>query len=182
MYTEYQIRAAFLKVIKQALSETHIVGFSVMARNPQVIVGADNVVLVDRLFTQRLGFQSRDYLPRLGSNFLTEREKWIDEITWQISILRKRNLEDNISTVTNNDVSKNLIWWLNSRHGAEAMRTRTDVPMAPVFVKQSNVSPYMDDNEIHQYTASFDVKTQVLQVAGFETPAVDITDIETYPI
>lgn len=182
MFTEYQIRAAMLAVLTQALTETGVSGYKVMARNPQVIAGGDKIVLLDRLHTKRCGFQGRDYIGIAPGEAFREREKWIDEIYWQVSVIRKRLVNDTKQTETGDDVAKKLVWWLNSGRGAEQMRGRTDVPMAPVYCKESRMRPYSDNGDIHQYESLFDVRTQVLQVGLFPVDEIKAVEAETYPI
>lgn len=182
MFTEYQIRAAMLAVLTQALTETGVTGYKVMARNPQVIAGGDKIVLLDRLHTRRCGFQGRDYVGRAPNQVFKEREKWIDEVYWQVSVIRKRLTTDTKTTETGDDVAKRLVWWLNSDRGAAQMRGRSDVPMAPVYCKESRMRPYSDNGDIHQYESLFDVRTQVLQTGEFLANEIKAFEAETHPI
>lgn len=180
MFTEYQIRAAFIDTIKEALEDLGIEGWKVQARNAQVITSGNKVILVDRLFTRRVGFQGRQYVK--SETALKEIEEWIEDITWQISVIRKRKVSDDINTVTGLDISKRLIGWLNSGRGADAMRGRSDVPFAPIFCRESSQKRYEDDSDINQYEASFDFRMEVLQILDFDSPVIKALDIETYPI
>lgn len=182
MFKEYQIRAAMLGVLRQALEETLISGYKVVARNPQVMTGGDKLVLLDRIHTRRCGFQGREYVGLLPDQSFKQREVWIDEIYWQVSIIRKRQVSDGVNTETGDDVAKSLVWWLNSSRGAEQMRKREDVPMAPVFCKESRMRPYGDDGDIHQYESSFDFRCQVLQIGEFPVDEIKAVEAETYPI
>lgn len=185
MFTEYQVRAALLKTLELALSEMKVSGFEVKTRNPQVMANADRVVLLDRLYTRRNGFQSREYAPSVRgvpSSPLNEVEVWCEEIGWQISVLRRRDVTDDINTFTGNDVAKAIVAWFNSGKGAEAMRNRTDVPMAPIFCRESRVRPYSDNSDIHQMEATADLRTIVLQTLGNEVPDIKAWEAETHPI
>lgn len=191
MYSEYEIRASLIAALEQALSETQVPGkWEVMARNQPVMTYGNRVVLVDKISTQRNGFQGRGYhteyeeSEKEGKRFKkkTEFEQWIEEITWQISVLRKRLPDDDVGTLTADDVAKKLIWWLNSRHGAAEMRGRKDVPFAPVFTSSARTQEYDDDSDNHQAMEQFDFRMMLVQTAGLDTKIIEGFDVKTYPI
>lgn len=194
MFTEYEIKASLIGALEQALAETGIPtgegGWEVMARNQPMMTYGDKVVLVDKVSLKRQGFQSRAYNTRdvkdkegkvIGVKH-TEREQWIEEIVWQISTVRKRQTDDDVGTMTADDVLKSLVWWLNSRKGAAAMRGRKDCPFAPVFTSATRSQVYEDDSDNKQVEESFDFKMIVLQVADMDSKIVEELDWETHPI
>ena len=183
MYTEYQIRAALISVIETALKETGVEGFTVLARNPQNMTRDDCVVLIDRINAKRIGFQGRwhDWNEAVESR-LNERMQWIEEMTWQISVCRQRQITDTINTQTADDGVEKLTAWLNSRRGAWHMRHRTDVPMAPVFTSQKRTRTYTDENDVYQQEESIDFRLQVVQTLTLGEHAVTAWDWETHPI
>lgn len=191
MFTEYQIRASFIKVLQQALSETGVTGYKVLARNPQVMTWDNDTVLVDKINTRRHGFQATEYWNKV--DWVPDEEKfvwrnmrkaevWIEEITFQISIVHKRGVNDNINTMTGEDVVKRLVMWLNARGSAKKMRNRTDVPFAPVFTSQTRSQTYTDESDIHQVDEQFDFRMIVLQVWDEKIDPVTALDWETHPI
>lgn len=183
MYTEYQTRASLIKTLNLALEESKVTGFKVMARNPQLMAHADRVVLLDRLYVRRIGWQSHEYLrPKPESVLLRKAEVWLEEVAWQISVLRKRQVSDSIDTMTGSDVVNYLVAWFNSHHGAAAMRGRTDVPMAPVLCKQVRLQTYSDDSDIHQVEGAIDLKAIIVQSLADDVPDVKSWEVETYPI
>lgn len=183
MYTEYQIRAALISVIEHALKETGVEGFPVLARNPQLMTRDDSIVLIDRLNVRRIGFQGRWYDPNeLDESRLNEQMEWIEELAWQISVCRQRQITDSISTQTGDDVVEKLTAWLNSRRGAWHMRHRTDVPMAPVFTSQKRTRTYTDENDVYQQEESFDFRLQVVQTLTLGEHAVNAWEWESHPI
>lgn len=183
MYTEYQIRAAFISVLEHALQETGVEGFPVLARNPQLMTRDDSIVLIDRLSVKRIGFQGRFYdINELDESRLNERMQWIEEHSWQVSVCRQRQITDTISTQTGDDVVEKLTAWLNSRRGAWHMRHRTDVPMAPVFTSQKRSRTYTDENDVYQQEEQFDFRLQVVQTMTLGEYAVTAWDWETHPI
>lgn len=185
MYTEYQIRASVIKVLKQALSETETTGYVVMARNQQKMTNEEDVVLLDKLNTQRIGWQGRDYYTiekEDESLELHKFEEWIERITFQVSVVHKRKVTDTIDSLTGEDVVKRLQMWLNSAHGASVMREMTPAPFAPFLISQTRSQPYTDESDIHQVDEQFDFGICVPQ--RWDEKQVDISDweIETHPI
>ena len=191
MFTEYQIRASFIKTLQQALSETEVSGYKVLARNPQVMTWDNNTVLVDKISAVRHGFQSTEYFNKVDwipetEKFkwrsMREAEVWLEEITYQVSIVHKRLVTDNLDTLTGEDVAKRLIMWLNTRKNAAKMRGRTDVPFAPVHVFQLRPQAYTDDSDIHQVDEQFDFKMIVVQFWDKKIDPVTALDWESHPI
>ena len=200
MFTNLHLRAALIHTIQQALAETHLENWKVMARNPQVMANADRVILVDYLYSRRNGFQGRDVIvkPREGVvKTVTElpdgwhidiapertvigQEQWVETVAWQISVFRKRLVNDNISTVIGDDVAKTLEAWLNSRHGAKVMRERKETPFAPIFAKEVRSKTYTDDSDIHQMEGALDFQMSVVQtldLASADVTGLVITDV-----
>ena len=196
MFTNYQLRAALIQTLNRALAESHISGYKVMARNQQVMVNADKVVLVDHLFTRRNGFQSREVIvkpsegvvktahevPGKGWDIEIEpertvigQEQWVETVAWQFSILRKRLVSDDINTVTGDDIAKMLCAWLNSAHGAAVMRGNETAPFAPIFAKEIRAKPYSDNSDIHQFEAAVDFHMSVVQT--YDLASADVTGI-----
>lgn len=184
MFTNYQLRAALIKTLQTALAESKIQGYKVMARNQQVMTNADRVVLVDHLFTRRNGFQGRDVIVRPKEGVVKTahempgkgweidiepdrevigQEQWVETVAWQLSILRKRLVSDDITTITGDDVAKMLCAWLNSAHGAAVMRGNATAPFAPFFAKEVRAKPYSDNSDIHQFEAAVDFHMSVVQ-------------------
>ena len=200
MFTNLHLRAALIQTIQQALAEIKIGGWKVMARNPQVMANADKVILVDYLFSRRNGFQGRDVIvkPREGViKTVTEtpdgwhinidpkrtvigQEQWVETVAWQISVFRKRLVNDSVDTITGDDVAKSLTAWLNSRHGAKVMRERQTTPFAPIYAKEVRSKPYTDDSDIHQMEAAIDFHMSVVQT--FDLQSADVTGLEIHDI
>lgn len=200
MFTNLQLRAALIQTIQQALAELHIENWKVMARNPQVMANADRVILVDYLFSRRNGFQGRDVIMKPSQEVIktvTElpdgwhididpkrtvigQEQWVEIVAWQISVFRKRLVNDNISTILGDDVAKSLAAWLNSRRGAKVMRERQDTPFAPIFAKEIRSKPYTDDSDIHQMEAALDFQMSVVQT--LDLASAEVTDVEVHDV
>lgn len=197
MFTNYKLRSALIQIVTRALAETGVQGFKVMARNPQVMANADRVVLVDYLFSRRNGFQGREVIVRptegwvKNPHFLPNgdiaididpprevfgQEQWVETVAWQFSILRKRLVSDDISTMTGDDVAKLLVAWFNSAHGAAVMRGNQIAPFAPMFTKEIRAKPYTDDSDIHQFEAAIDFHMSVVQT--FDLPSADVKKVE----
>ncbi len=183
MYTEYQVRATLITILERALTEMGVEGFTVLARNPPNIVTGKNVVLVDLLFSMRMGFQGRQYDadPSLPAGF-KETERWLAETTFQISVIRQATLEDDLLTQTNDDVAASLIAWLDSRRGAATMRRATPVPMAPIYTKRRNLRAYTDDNDVHQHEVTFDLAVQYVQTKTFVADPLSDINGEQHPL
>lgn len=186
MYSEYQIKAAMIKVLEQALSDTEVSGYEVLARNVQTMTHDNDVVLVDKISTRRHGFQSHTYKKCRnnadGELCFWKSEEWIEEIIFQISVCHKRRVSDTIDSMTGEDVLKRLQMWFNSHHGARSMRERKDVPIAPVHVFQARSQTYNDDSDNHQIDEQFDISVIVLQTWDTKPRTLDGWEVETHPI
>lgn len=180
MFSEYQIRASFIKALKQGLEEMEVPGYTVLARNPPNMTYDTDCVLIDKINMKRQGFQQNAY--EWIDEKLLEKDEWIEEWTWQLSILHRRKVEDTIESMTGEDVGARLMMWLNSSRGARAMRGRTDVPFAPVFTSQLRNRAYQDDSEIYQIECSFDFRMIVLQVHAWDVKEITNWYWTTHPI
>jgi len=191
MYTEYEIRAALIETLNTGLGVTKNSEYTVLASNAQVMTFGDKLVLVNKISTQRYGFQSRGYWCDQVYDPITKKwkavklksaEQWIEEIVWQVSVIRKRMVEDDVGTKTAEDVAKSLVWWLNSDGGAHYMRNRDTLPFAPVFTKNTRSQVYEDDSDNHQVEEQFDFKMMVLQTADVDVKHIEGMEIQTHPI
>ena len=186
MFGEYQVRAALMATLNKAKAELGIDGFTVIARNPQNIARADNVILVDKLNTVRQGFQCRQY-DKAQEEGTAQKVKevmyWQEETTFQLSFCRARLITDNIGTFTSDDCLEKVMAWLDSRHGAQYMRSgKSGVPFAPVFVKNKRSRPYTDESDVHQMEESFDFRILVIQELVLEEHALVAIGLDTYTV
>lgn len=171
MYSEYQIRASFIEVINQALEEMGVSGYTVIARNQQTMTHEYDCVIIDKINMRQNGFQSHrilKYCDKDGNRIYINRQDWLETWTWQISVAHRRSVDDTIESLTGEDVANRLRVWLDSADGADAMRSRTDVPFAPFQVFDLRLRPYKDDSDIFQVEAMFDFKMNVVQFRDTE--------------
>ena len=185
MYTEYQIRAALIKVIKQALDEMDVSGYQVVQRHQQTITHEYDCVIVDKINLRQNGFQAHRIVKGKdseGKDIVVKRWEWIETWTWQISVAHRRRVEDTIDTLTGEDVAQRLRVWLDSAEGAWQMRTRKDVPFAPFQTFDLRLRSYKSDSDINQVEATFDFKMNVLQVRDMKPIMIDGFDWEVHGI
>ena len=172
MRTENQIFAAFCDVIEHALGDMGVVkdAWPVLARSAQNMTNEDKVVLVDRVYARRKGFQnSKQVVDENG--VLHDIWEWIEEYRFQVSCIRQRKQNDGLGTQTAEDIAVLLRAWVDSLDGAEYFREHGK--MAPLMVFELQTETYTDDNEVYQKYAHFDVNIQVVQELDRTPPAVD---------
>ena len=185
MYTEYQIRASFIAVLKQALADMGVTGYVVIERNQQTMTHAYDCVIIDKTNMQQNGWQSNRIVvgkDEEGHKLVVKRQDWLETWTWQISVAHRRQVNDTIASMTGEDVANKLRVWLNSASGAAAMRHRTDVPFAPFQVFDLKLRPYKDDSDISQVEAIFDFKMNVVQFRDSEPRKIEGWDWEIHGV
>ena len=185
MYSEYQIRAAFIEVIKQALLEMDVSGYTVIARNQQTMTHAYDIVIIDKINMHQEGWQSHRILKGYdaeGRKIIVKRQDWLETWTWQISVAHRRSVNDTVNTLTGEDVANRLRVWLNSSVGADVMRNRKDVPFAPFQTFDLRLRPYKDDSDINQVEATFDFKMNVVQFRDTEPKPIEGWEVEIHGV
>ena len=185
MYTEYQIRASFIEVIKQALAEMDVTGYVVIARNQQTMTHEYDCVIIDKIDMRQNGFQSHRIVKGYneeGKRLYVKRQDWLETWTWQISVAHRRNVNDTINSITGEDVANRLRVWLDSSDGAQVMRSKQKVPFAPFQVFDFRLRPYKSDSDISQVEATFYFKMNVVQFRDTEPKTIDGWEWEVHGI
>lgn len=185
MYTEYKIRKSFIDVIKQALDEMGVIGYTVIERHQQTMTHDYDCVIIDKINMRQNGFQSHRIVKGYteeGKPIYVKRQEWLETWTWQISVSHRRSVEDTVESITGEDVANRLRVWLNSAEGAHVMRTREDVPFAPFQTFDLRLRPYKDDSDINQIEAIFDFKMNLVQFRDTEPKTIDGWDWEVHGI
>lgn len=130
----------------------------------------------DKVVTLRL--ESSNTVCRYGTEYdatgESRTDSWVDEMSWEICVLKKRMTEPVSSdTITGEDVIDMLIGWFNGP-GLDYFR---EFGIAGLYVLKSSVKPYQDDSDVGQYKASFSLKTRVIRSltvhCGFATPVLE---------
>ena len=69
MFSNYRLKTSLIAVLNTALADVGVTGFTVMSRSPQVMANRNRVILVDYLYSRRVGFQSAEQIvkPPTGS-------------------------------------------------------------------------------------------------------------------
>ena len=185
MHSEYQIRKSFIEVIKQALSEMGVTGYTVIARHQQTMTHAYDCVIIDKIHMKQEGWQSNRIVKGVdeqGRKLVVFRQDWLETWTWQISVSHRRSVEDTVESLTGEDVANRLRVWFDSSRGAHIMRTREDVPFAPFQVFELKLRPYKDDSDINQIEAMFDFKMNVVQFRDTEPIPIEGWEAEVHGV
>ena len=185
MYSEYQIRKAFIEILKQALSDMEVSGYVVIARNQQTMTHAYDCVIIDKIDMHQNGFQSHRIVKGYdeeGRRLIVKRQDWLETWTWQISVAHRRSVNDTVESLTGEDVANRLRVWLNSAKGAETMRRRRDITFAPFQTFGLRLHAYKDDSDINQIEATFDFKMNVVQFRDTKPIAIEAWEAEVHGI
>ena len=130
--------------------------WGVMAYADASFQKADKIVLVNLIGTERVGWQSRKYDSDIH-NVFRRTDEFIDEQSWQIHTIAKRNNKTTVANTLAEDMANNLITWFNG-FAVDGLRSKG---VAPLRIDTENVIVYNDNSDLYQKRAVFTVKLQV---------------------
>lgn len=151
-----EVQDALIAVIEEGLALLQYTGWTVMEYAPSQFASFDKVISLQLLRSRNAGWQGHE--DRMVDGRPVTVETWIDQQSWQVQIILKRKKRLDGSSILAEDVANNLAAWLNSLHGANAMRKRG---LAPLIIDDKLIFVYNDNSEIYQKRAVFTVKVQV---------------------
>lgn len=169
-----------IKVIKDniesALTAFGHDGWGVMEFANASFQNYDKVILMNLVRTKRVGWQAA-YYP-VEDNELKRRDEWIEEQSWQITCIRKRDGAVGVSTVLPEDMSSDLVTWFNGR-GCDIFRRSN---MANLRIASDAIFVYNDNSDLYQKRAVFTVKIQVPKELTIGEVEVDTLVPKIYPV
>lgn len=141
-------------------------------------------ILIDKLRTKRYGSQEFTFsADHPNANLMNEYVKWIDEITYQVSAYRPRDLEDDKDTITAFDAVAMLATYFNSHTGALECASRG---LQPLRVTEIRSQPVVSDSTQYEFNPNFDLTLFAVGYDGngqgvrFDLPKLEIVKMRHY--
>lgn len=155
MNNRLKVQKVIRSVITDAMTALGYSGWSIQEFASPDFVSLDKAVLMNLVRTERLGWQSNStYVTGSGPK---RKDEWLELEHWQLHIIAKRPKNADENTVVAEDVTAELVAYLNGP-GMDAFRRNG---IAPERIDGQTVLVYNDDNEIFQKRGVFTVKIQV---------------------
>lgn len=169
MNNRLKVQKVIRSVITDAMTALGYSGWSIQEFASPDFVSLDKAVLMNLIRTERLGWQS-------SSTYATDsgpkrKDEWLELEHWQLHIIAKRPKNADENTVVAEDVTAELVAYLNGP-GMDTFRRNG---IAPERIDGQTVFVYNDDNEIFQKRGVFTVKIQVpkeLTIRDIEADAI----------
>lgn len=181
MKNEYEV----FKILRECILE----GLSVMGVSDGVDVrrfaqanfnNGDKLVLVNFVKSGRAGWQAAKY-ENENDTYGSKKnrvDRWIEEQTYQISVMKRMRKDDTSDTISAEDISTRLISWFNGR-GLDWLRERN---ISNYLIDPNSIIVYNDDSDLYQRRPVFDVTLVVNKQFKIEEPDLDIFGVKTKPI
>ena len=181
MKSEYEV----FKILRECIIE----GLSVMQISDGVDVRrfaqanfnhGDKLVLINFAKNGRAGWQAAHYKNE-SDTYGSQKNRidwWIEEQTYQISVIKRMRKDDTTDTITAEDISTRLITWFNGR-GLEWLRERG---ISNYLIDPNSIIVYNDDSDLYQRRPVFDITLVVNKEFTTEEPDLDILGVKTKPI
>lgn len=156
---ENQIYADIVSVLNTAISEMNITGWGVTQRNqptPQTL--QNGKIFFDFISTKRLGWQ-RHY-DKYVDGEIVHIEEWQDEVLFQLSAFKKREVTDTTATLTSGDVIKRLAQYLQGLRGVELLKSKG---YGVLRITDIRSQPFKDDSDLYEKMPSVDISFVLVQ-------------------
>jgi hypothetical protein len=182
MSAENKTRYEVQKILKEAILSglttlsPSLEGWGVMEFAQASFLNANKIVLMNLIRVKRLGWQGTNY-GTIDAKFCRE-DNWIEEQSWQLHILLKREENVTIETLQANDVAGILVSWFNGP-GCEYLRKYR---VANTLIDADQILVYNDDSELYQKRAVFTMKLQVPKKFAIEQAEMDAVKPKLMPI
>lgn len=151
-----EVQKILMDSIKECLTAFGIAGWGVSEFANASLQSADKIILVNNIRNERVGWQSRKYDSDIH-NVFHRTDELIDEQSWQIHTIAKRNDRTTVADTLAEDMANNLITWFNG-FAVDGLRSKG---VAPLRIDTENVIVYNDNSDLYQKRAVFTVKLQV---------------------
>lgn len=179
---ENQIAERLVYIVTDGLAVMGLSGVSVLSGHQPTPKGdRDPYILVTRVGSNRKGWQGTHLSPSSrtpGDMAVKEEWSYIEDVTYQISGVKRRNVIDDGSP-TAADIVGAVLTYLMSDTGIAAC-IRRGLHQYRVGELRLPVSP--DESEIPQFNPNFDITFCVHQTVDLAVPSMDFAGVETHPV
>lgn len=155
--TENDIWTDMIALLNEALTAKNITGMTVMRSFQPTDVTGKNLVLIQKISSRRYGWRGRHN--KIINDVMTHIEKYFQEMRFQISVLKKINI-NKIDDTTAIDIANMLIDYLLSDKGLKSLRSRGYMPIRVIDVRNPVFSNETDN---YQFNPNFDLICAVQQ-------------------
>lgn len=153
--TENKLWEDVVAAVNQGLKRMGVPLYTAYQRGQPSNVSNHCCILIDKLRSKRYGRQEFAFgAEHPNAHMMNEYVRWIDEITYQISAYRPRNMEDDKDTITAFDAVAMLATYFNSSTGVLECRERG---LEPLRVTEIRSQPVVSDSTQYEFNPSFDL-------------------------
>lgn len=181
MRNEYEVFKILRECILEGLSVMGIADGVDVRRFAQANLShGDKLVLINFAKNGRAGWQSAKY-ENESETYGSQKnriDRWIEEQTYQISVLKRMQKDDSTDTISAEDISTRLITWFNGR-GLDWLRKHN---ISNYLIDPNSIIVYNDDSDLYQRRPVFNVTLVVNKQFKIEEPDLDILGVKTKPI
>ena len=179
---ENQLSERLIYVVTEGLSIMGLPDISVLSGHQPSPKGTrEPYVLITRVGSNRKGWQGTHLSPshRTPDDRMVKEEwSYIEDVTYQISGVKRRNVIDD-GTPTAADIVGAVLTYLQSDTGISACIKRG---MHQYRISELRLPVSADESEIPQYNPNFDVTFCVHQTVDLAVQSMDFAGVETHPI
>lgn len=157
--SEYQIFYDFIGFLNKSLAKLGYTDWSVQQQNqPSKREIEDKTLYVSWIASRRIGWQK--HADFMENNVLKHYEGYVEEIMFQLSAFKLTGLEDNVATLTCNDVVNRLVSFLQSQAGVRAFRALGYSVPRISNIRQLNLTT---DSDQYEKMVSVDISVFLVQ-------------------
>lgn len=153
-------------------------GFDVRRFAQAHLATGNKLVLLNLIDSERIGWQAHSYKFDVDSGKEIRTDEWIDQQSWQFHIIKKMEKNDNVNTITADDICNYLMVYFNGVGNLELRKHG----MANLPIDPHSIMVYNDDSDLYQRRVVFTMKLQVPKSFQWEVPELSVMDIDTLPI
>lgn len=179
MKGEYQIFKILREACIEGMNRMGITdGFDVRRFAQAHLATGNKLVLLNLVDAERVGWQGHSYRFDVSSGKELRTDEWIDQQSWHFHIIKKMEKDDNVDTVTADDMANMMITWFNGP-GVEYLKSRG---LANLVIDPHSIMVYNDDSDLYQRRVVFSMKIQIPKSFTVDENFVSIDAIVTHPI
>jgi hypothetical protein len=179
MKGEYQIFKILRDSCIKCLNEMGITdNFDVRRFAQANVANGDRLVLLNLIHNQRVGWQAFEYRYNKSKDKEERSDEWIEQQSWQISIIKKMRQDDTVDTVSSEDIATALMTWFN---GVGNLNLRS-FGIANLPIDPRSIMIYNDDSDLYQRRVVFTMELQVPKSFTTESVSVSKFNMDTKPV
>ena len=179
MKGEYQIFKILREACIEGMNRMGITeGFDVRRFAQAHLATGNKLVLLNLVDSERVGWQGHSYRFDVSSGKELRTDEWIDQQNWHFHFIKKMENDDNVDTVTADDMANMMMTWFNGP-GVEYLKSRE---LANLVIDPHSIMVYNDDSDLYQRRVVFPMKIQIPKSFKWEVPDLSVMDVETCPV